>query len=101
MTESLEIITEIAGDLQAEILRGLLEAQGVTVFLSQESAAKAIGITIPALGTVQILVPSSQAAQARQVLQAYHSGQLANTRLEDQPGEDEPSDLDETSGAQG
>ncbi len=59
---------------QAEILRGLLEAQGVSVWLLQEPAARAIGLQVGPLGEIQLLVPQSQAAQARAVVDAFFRG---------------------------
>ena len=34
--ESWEVVTEVSGELQASLLRNLLEAQGIKVFLNQE-----------------------------------------------------------------
>jgi hypothetical protein len=72
--ENWEAIGEVAGDIQAEMLRGLLEAQGFRVWLSQEGAGRAYGLTLSTLGAVQILVPSDSAARARQVLDDYYAG---------------------------
>ena len=58
MAEDWIVLDEVAGMLQAEILRGLLEAQEISTVLSQEGAGRAIGLTIGTLGTVQILIPS-------------------------------------------
>ena len=80
--ENWEVVDEVAGDLQAEILRGLLEAQGIQVWLSQEGAGKAIGLTIPILGGVQIMVPTHEVERARAALDAYYSGALENIELD-------------------
>jgi hypothetical protein len=85
--ENWEVVDQVPGDLQAEILRGLLEAQGIQVWLSQEGAGKAIGLTIPTLGLVQILVPSQQAEQARSLLDAYYSGKLEEVEFDPQAAE--------------
>jgi len=69
-----EVIGEVAGDLQAEMLRGLLEASGYKVWLSQEGAGKAYGLTLSTLGAVQILVPSESAENARIILDNYYAG---------------------------
>ena len=76
MTEDWVILDEVPGMLQAEILRGLLEAQEIPTVLSQEGAGKAIGLTIGTLGTVQILVPSKDQERARELLEAYYSGDV-------------------------
>jgi hypothetical protein len=80
--ENWEVIDEVAGDLQAEILRGLLEAQGMHVWLSQEGAGKAIGLTLPALGMVHILVPTHEVDRARAILETYYSGELEQVELD-------------------
>ena len=40
-----ELITTVSGELQADLLRGLLEAEGIKVFLNQEGAGKVYGLT--------------------------------------------------------
>ena len=42
--EKWEVVIEAPGVLQAEILRNLLEAQGIKVFLNQEGAGRAVGV---------------------------------------------------------
>ena len=74
MAEDWIVLDEVAGMLQAEILRGLLEAQEIPTVLSQEGAGRAIGLTIGSMGTVQILVPSKDEERARELLEAYYSG---------------------------
>ena len=53
---------------EAEILRGLFQAQGITVVLSQEAAGSVMPVDVGAFGKVQLLVSANQAAQARQIL---------------------------------
>ncbi len=84
--ENWKVIDEVAGDIQAEMLRGLLEAQGYRVWLSQEGAGRAYGLTLSTLGAVQILVPSDSAENARHVLDDYYAGLYAKEDL----GSDEP-----------
>jgi hypothetical protein len=68
------VIENVSGDLQAEILRGLLEAQGIPVLLSRESAGRAIGLSVGPLGEVFILVRAGSLQDAQRVLADYHSG---------------------------
>ncbi len=85
--ENWEVIDEVAGDIQAEMLRGLLEAQGYRVWLSQEGAGRAYGLTLSTLGAVQILVPSDSAEGARHVLDDYYAGLYAKEELQpEEPG---------------
>ena len=81
-----QIVDEVAGDPQAELLGSLLEAQDIPVILSQEGAGRAIGLTLGLLGVVQILVPNEHADQARQILDDYY----ASVQGEADDGEAEP-----------
>jgi hypothetical protein len=53
---------------QAEILRGVLEAQGIPAVLSQEAAGSVMPVDVGAFGQVDILVAAEQAALAREIL---------------------------------
>lgn len=68
-----EVVYETDGQLQAELLRGLLEAQEIPVVLSQEGIGRVYGLTVGPLATVQILVPGSKAERARSILREYES----------------------------
>ena len=90
-----EVVAEVNGDIQAEIMRGLLEAQEIPVFLSKEGAAKAMGLEIGEMGLVQVLVPSDKAVVANEILQEYFSGKYENTEIDSSQetvDEDEPWD---------
>jgi hypothetical protein len=79
-----EVIETIAGEFQAELLRGLLEAQGIPVVLSQEGAGRSLyPVTVGALGKVDVLVPSSYREQALQVIRDYNAGAFEES---DEPG---------------
>jgi hypothetical protein len=75
------LVDKVHGQLQAEILKGLLEAQGIMVWLNQEGAAHAYAVAVGTLGMVEILVPSSVVEKARQVLEAYYRGDFENMEL--------------------
>ena len=76
-------LTRVQGDLQGELLRGLLEAQDIPVVLSQEGAGRAIGLTVGPLGETSILVPNSHLSQAQMVLAQYKAGTFENLTDED------------------
>jgi hypothetical protein len=76
-------IARVQGDLQAELLRGLLEAQEIPVLLSREGAGRAIGLTIGLLGEVEIMVPDKYKDEAISILDLYEKG-----AFEDQGDED-------------
>jgi hypothetical protein len=84
-----EVVDEVPGELQAEILRGLLEAQGMKVWLSQEGIGHSVyPVTIGPMGRVQILVPQEQSQSARALLADYYAGKLENIEF-DNPAEEE------------
>jgi len=73
------VVEEVAGGFQAEILRGLLEAQGLQAVISQEGIGRsAYAVTVGDLGRAQILVPSDEVERAMQVLEDYHAGKFEN-----------------------
>jgi hypothetical protein len=59
---------------EAQILRALLEDQGIPAALSYESAGIVYGLTVDGLGEVRILVPESYYAQAQAVLASSEGG---------------------------
>jgi len=89
MSETWEVIAHVYGELQAELLRGLLEAQGILVALNQEGAGRAYGLNVGPLGQVQIMVPASSVEDARHVLADYYAGNFET------PNEEESEDIEE------
>jgi hypothetical protein len=77
------VLDEVGGTLNAELIKGLLEAQGVQVVLSQEGAGHyAYAMTVGSLGQVQILVPDDHLEEARQILADYYAGKFENQDFE-------------------
>jgi hypothetical protein len=74
MDDDIEVVGEATGMLEAEILRGYLQAQGISVWLSHEAASTAYGLGVGPMATVQLLVRTPQASAARQALEDYRSG---------------------------
>lgn len=54
--------------IQAEVMRGLLEAQGIKVMLSKEAASTVYGLTAGAFSEVEVFVPESQAEEAKRII---------------------------------
>jgi hypothetical protein len=82
------LVDKVHGQLQAEIMKGLLEAQGIMVWLNQEGAAHAYAVAVGTLGMVEVLVPTSEVEKARQVLDAYYRGDFEDMELK-RPDSDE------------
>ena len=85
--EEWKVVDEVPGSFQAEILKGMLEAQGISVILTEEGAGRALGLGAGPTATVQILVPEASLEEARATLESYYSGDLAATDQES--GEDD------------
>jgi hypothetical protein len=86
------LVDQVEGQLQAELLKGLLEAQGLMVWLNQQGASRAYAVSVGSLGMVEILVPKSQVEQAKQVIEAYYKGDYDNMELKGSPPEDSPDE---------
>ena len=108
VSEEMVIVDETAGYLQAEIMRGVLEAQGISVLLSQEGAGHwAYAATVGTLGRVRVYVPAKDEELARQIVDEYYAGtlkdqefpeeQVKNFLLESPPDEVAQDILDEIS----
>lgn len=52
---------------EAEVLRGLLEANGIQVMLSKEGASTVYGLTAGSFGEIEVFVPQSQAKKAEEI----------------------------------
>ena len=73
-----QVLTRLTG-VQAEILRGMLEANEIPVVLNQEGAGRAIGLGVGPLAEVEILVPKSLLEQAQALWQAFQAGDLSTS----------------------
>ena len=69
-------IISVQGELQAEVMRGLLEAQGIPVNLSQEGVARAYGLGVGPLSEVEIMVPDNYVDAAQKVIERYQAGEF-------------------------
>jgi len=54
--------------MEAQIIKGRLESEGIPVLLSYESAGLVYGLTVDGLGEVKIMVPEHLAEEAKQIL---------------------------------
>lgn len=69
-------IYSAAGLLEADMLKGFLEAQGLKVLLSQESVGRTLGLSAGTLGKVEVMVPEEQVAEAKRLLTAIENGEF-------------------------
>jgi hypothetical protein len=64
-----ELLSELQGGLEAELLKSYFEAYGIDVELFQESIGHHIyPVTVNGLGRVQLFVPKDQTKRAHQLL---------------------------------
>jgi hypothetical protein len=57
-----------ANYMEAQIIKGRLESEGIPVLLSYESAGLIYGLTVDGLGQVKIMVPKHLAQEAKEIL---------------------------------
>lgn len=77
-----ELLTEVQGRLEANLLKTYFEAYGIDIELFQEAVGHHIyPVTIDGLGRVQLFVSKEQAETARQLLEEYNNAQksMGNT----------------------
>jgi len=58
----------IARQMEAQIIKGRLESEGIPALLSYDSASVVFGVTADGLGEVKILVPEHLADEAKEIL---------------------------------
>lgn len=69
-----ELLTEVPGRLEADLLKTYFAAYGVDVELFQEAIGHHIyPVNIDGLGSVQVFVAKEQAEAARQLLEEYRN----------------------------
>ncbi len=76
MPSELVTVETVSGMLEAEILRGLLEAAGVMAELSHEAALSVYSLGVGRLARVDVMVRAEQEALAREIIEEYRSGSL-------------------------
>ena len=58
-----------ARQMEAQIIEGRLESEGIPVLLSYESAGLVYGLMVDGIGEVRIMVPERLAEQAKEILE--------------------------------
>jgi hypothetical protein len=76
-------VTTVQAEVQAELLRGLLEAQEIPVLLSREGAGRALGLSVGPLGEVHILVPDQFQKEAKNIILQYQAGKFENLEMDE------------------
>ncbi len=68
-----EVVALTSGLLQAQIIAGRLQNEGIPTRAWQEGAGQALGITIGLLGTGHVMVPEEFVDQALDILESEDS----------------------------
>lgn len=87
-------IYSAAGQLEADMLKGFLEAQGLQVYLSQESVGRTLGLSAGSLGIVSVMVPESQVNEAKTLLADIAAGEFDNSEYPDESEENSPDEIE-------
>jgi hypothetical protein len=66
--EGFELVYRASGSMEAEVIKGRLEASGIPALLDAES--QMLPFSVSNMGEVRILVPSERAEEARELLGA-------------------------------
>jgi hypothetical protein len=71
----LVVVYTSQGPLQAEVVKGKLESEGIPVILRYQAIGRILGLTVDGLGRVEVLVDAEQAEAARALLVEEESSQ--------------------------
>jgi hypothetical protein len=71
-----EVVYIANGILEAESIKILLESFEIPAFINQESAGATYGLSIGALGEVEVIVPMKYIIDAKKVIKDMEDGKL-------------------------
>ena len=69
-----------ATELEAQVIKGMLESCGIPSLLRYEAAGRVYGITVDGLGEVMVMVREPDAEEARRLID--HRGEAAEEETE-------------------
>ena len=73
-------IHKAANQIEAELIKGMLESEGIPALLKYESLGQVYGLTVDGLGQVEVQVPSKYAQDAENLLGSTEE-------IKEEPGE--------------
>ncbi|MEA5077361.1 MAG: DUF2007 domain-containing protein [Anaerolineaceae bacterium] len=76
------------GKLEAESVKILLESFSIPAYINQESAGATYGLTVGALGEVDVFVEDANIEEAKKIITAMKEGKLEIKEDLSEPGED-------------
>lgn len=76
MGRRLELVSVYCGNyLQAQIVKGRLESEGIPSLLKYEGAGLVYGVTVDGLGEARVMVPGDLAEEARAIVADHEYGE--------------------------
>lgn len=87
--KSWSVVADCTSSFEAEVIAGLLRTAEIPVFIQQDGAARAMGITI-GIGAIRVLVPTPYEAEAVALLAEDETPPLI-----DEPAIQFPDDYDD------
>jgi len=72
----MQIVYEAANTIEANLLKGLLEQEGIETFVNGEYLVGAIG-ELPVSGIVNLSVEEDDMAKALKIIEAYEAGEYS------------------------
>jgi len=66
------------GQVEAQLIKSLLEAEGIPVMIAQEGAGAAYGLTVGILGIAEIFVREKDADEAKRLIEEMRGDNDAN-----------------------
>ncbi|MBN2099942.1 MAG: DUF2007 domain-containing protein [Dehalococcoidia bacterium] len=72
--------------LQAQIVKGRLESEGVPTLLQYEGAGLVFGVTVDGLGEARVMVPEELAEEAKAIV-TEHEYDEPDDMMQGEPGE--------------
>ncbi len=74
-----ELLVEVNGRMEADLIKSYLEAEGIPVEIFQEAAGHNVyPVMIDGLGRSQLFVPKDRASEARQLLEQFQGSKEDN-----------------------
>jgi hypothetical protein len=87
MGDRSKLVSVYSGNyLQAQIVKGRLESEGVPALLRYEGAGLVYGITVDGLGEARVMVPEDLAQEAQTIVADHEYGEPEES-TEDEPQE--------------
>lgn len=71
MPDNLMLVYTAAGQVQANFIKSLLEANAIPVLSVQEGAGEAYGLTVGIMGEVHLWVAAKDREAARELIEAF------------------------------